>query len=143
QLYLYEGAPKEAYRCLQDARKLAEASPEVAADILYTLIYLQGVASLRLGEDENCLMCRGEGACVLPIVPSAVHTKPEGSRQAIHHFTEYLEKFPDDYDVRWVLNVAHMTLGEHPDKVDKKYVIHLDKFTTSEHSIGAFHDIAH
>ncbi|MSQ95696.1 MAG: CRTAC1 family protein [Gemmataceae bacterium] len=142
-LYSYEGVPKQAYQCLQAARTLAESAPELAAAKLYTIIYMQGIVSLRLGEDENCLMCRGEGACVLPILPAAFHTMPEGSERAIRHFREYLQQFPDDLEVRWLLNVAHMTLGEHPHKVDKNQLIALDSFLTTEHSIGAFTDIAH
>ena len=79
-----------------------------------------GRDGLRLGENENCIDCRGESSCILPIAPAAVHTKPRGSRLAIRHFTEYLEQFPDDLEVRWLLNLAHMTLGEYPDKVDPR-----------------------
>jgi hypothetical protein len=72
-----------------------------------------------------------------------VHTNPAGSRQAIVHFTEYLEQFPDDLEVRWLLNLAHMTLGEHPDQVDPRYVISLDRFRQSEFDIGRFRDVGH
>ncbi len=63
-------------------------------------------------------MCRGESSCILPISPAAVHTNPTGSRLAIEHFTSTSNAFPDDLEVRWLLNLAHMTLGEYPDKVD-------------------------
>jgi len=52
--------------------------------------------------------------------------------------TEYLEKFPDDFEVRWLLNVAHMTLGEYPDKVAKQHYISLEHFNHTKHGIGAF-----
>ena len=64
------------------------------------------------GENDNCIMCRGESSCILPISPAAVHGNPLGSTLAIRHFTAYLDQFPDDLDVRWLLNLAHMTLGE-------------------------------
>jgi hypothetical protein len=88
-------------------------------------------------------MCRGESSCIVPIVPAAVHTVPTGSRLAIRHFTEYLKQFPDDLDVRWLLNVAHMTLGEHPQKVDPRFLIPIDHFVKSEFDIGKFRDIGH
>jgi hypothetical protein len=122
---------------------LAEADDSVAAEWLYTIIYFQGVTALRRGENDNCIMCRGESSCILPIVPAAVHTKPEGSRAAIVHFTEYLQRFPDDLEVRWLLNLAHMTLGEHPDKVDPRFPISLDRFRNSEFDIGRFRDVGH
>ena len=140
-LLLYEGETEECYAVLCEARALTESLPEVAANQLYTIIFAQGVACLRRGEDENCVECRGEGACLLPIRPTAVHTNPAGSRQAIHHFAEYLERFPEEDGVRWLYNLAHMTLGEHPHKVPPHLLVDLDKFGR-EGDIGRFGDIA-
>ena len=99
---------------MKEFRRLVEADDALAAEHLYTIIYYQGVTGLRIGENENCILCRGESSCILPISPAAVHTNPAGSRLAVEHFTEYLRQFPDDLEVRWLLNLAHMTLGEHP-----------------------------
>jgi hypothetical protein len=137
----YDGHPDQAYAVLADTRSLAEADPADAEAWLYSVIYFQGVTALRRGETENCVMCRGEGSCTLPISAAAVHTNPAGSRLAIKHFTEYLDRFPDDLAVRWLLNVAHMTLAEHPDGVDPRYLIRIDRFTHSEFDIGRFRDI--
>jgi hypothetical protein len=137
----YEGEAQQAYEVLKQARAYAEANDRVAEACLYTLIYAQGVTALRLGENENCILCRGESSCILPIAPAAVHTKPYGSRTAITHFTEYLRQFPDDLEVRWLLNVAHMTLGEYPGGVDPAYRISLDRWYHSEFDIGKFRDI--
>ena len=137
----YAGHPERAYETLAGARALAESTSDTAEAWLYTVIYYQGVTALRRGEMENCVMCRGESSCILPLSPDAVHTKPEGSQQAILHFTEYLEQFPDDLEVRWLLNVAHMTLGQLPDKVDPQYLIKLDAWTKSEFDLGRFRDV--
>jgi hypothetical protein len=137
----YENEPKKAYESLELMRLWLEERPEMARVNLYTVIYFQGITGLRRGETENCIMCRGESSCILPITPSAVHTIPDGSRLAIRHFTEYLERFPDDLEVRWLMNVAHMTLGEHPDKVNPKYLVPLDHFLKNEFNIGKFRDI--
>ena len=138
-----EGEPKRAYECLEEARSLLAKTPALERELLYSIVYFQGVAALRRGENENCIECRGESSCILPISAAAVHTNPSGSRRAIEHFTEYLRQFPDDLEVRWLLNLAHMTLGEHPDKVDPKYAISLDRFTKSEFDIGKFRDVGH
>jgi FG-GAP-like repeat/ASPIC and UnbV len=138
-----EGEPDKSYEALAEARAIVESVDSVAREFLYTIIYFQGVTALRRGENDNCIECRGEGSCILPIAPAAVHTKPEGSRLAIRHFTEYLEQFPDDLGARWLLNLAHMTLGEHPEKVDPRYLIPLDRFRNSESDIGAFRDVGH
>lgn len=137
-----DGDPVSAYDDLCLVREYLEKNPPAARDILYTVIYFQGISSLRRGENENCVMCVGESSCIVPIAPSAYHKREEGSRAAVKHFGEYLEKFPEDMEVRWLMNVAHMTLGEYPDKVDPKYLVPLDHFRNSEFDIGAFRNIA-
>jgi hypothetical protein len=138
----YEGDAERAYTVLGELRSLVEADFELARSALGTVIYLQGVTALRRGENENCLMCRGDSACLLPIAASAVHSRPLGSRTAIRHFTEYLEQFPDNLEVRWLLNLAHMTLAEYPDKVDPRFRLDLSRFFHSEFDIGAFRDVS-
>jgi hypothetical protein len=142
-LWNSEGDPKRAYEALETARSMVEGDKVLAQNSLYTLVYLQGVAAMRRGENDNCIDCRGESSCILPISSAAVHVNPTGSRLAIGHFTEYLEQFPDDLEVRWLLNLAHMTLGEHPGKVDPQYLISLDRFVKSEFDIGKFRDVGH
>lgn len=138
-----EGEADAAYRVLAEARSIAERNDDLAEKLLFTVIYAQAVTALRRGENENCVLCRGESSCILPISPAAVHKKPEGSRRAIEHCTEYLDQFPDNLEVRWLLNLAHMTLGEHPDKVDPRYLISLEHFTHNEFDIGRFRDVGH
>jgi hypothetical protein len=140
--FMYEGQPREAYQVLDEARGVAKSSPELEQEWLYTIVFYQGVAGMRRGENENCLECRGEGACIFPIRPTAAHTKPEGSRLAIRHFTEYLGEFPEDQGVRWLLNLAYMTLGEYPHQVPGPYLFTFDGFGR-EFDIGRFKDIAH
>jgi ASPIC and UnbV/FG-GAP-like repeat len=143
-LFNYEGEPGRAYDVLERARSwLEDGRDALAEQWLYSVIFFQGTTALRQGENDNCIMCRGESSCILPLAASAVHTRPDGSRLAINHFTEYLQKFPDDLEIRWLLNLAHMTLGEHPAKVDPRYLISLDRFSHSEFDIGKFRDIGH
>ncbi len=144
RLLNYVGDPNSAYQLLQDSRDEIAHTGELAATYLYSLIYFQGVTALRQGENDNCILCRGESSCILPLAPKALHTNPNGSRLAVKHFTEYLEQFPQDLEAKWLLNIAHMTLGEHPDKVDSRYLLSLDAFTKyQEHGIGKFRDIGH
>ncbi len=140
-LFNYEAEPGRAYEVLQDLRTWLGAHDKLAEQWLYTVIYFQGATALRQGENDNCIMCRGESSCILPISRAAVHTKPEGSRLAIRHFTEYLDRFPEDLEAKWLLNLAHMTLGEHPEGVDSRYRLSLDRFAHSEFDIGKFRDV--
>jgi hypothetical protein len=140
-LFNYEGEPRRAAEQLEQARSWVEQHDALDPIWRYSLIYFQGVTALRQGENDNCIDCRGESSCILPIAPAAVHTNPRGSREAIRYFREYLRQFPDDLEVRWLLNLAHMTLGEYPDQVDSRFRIPLDRFVRSEFDIGAFRDV--
>lgn len=141
-LLLYIGDAKLAGEVLQFARQRAEASDKVAERWLFSIIYFQGVAGLRLGENENCIDCRGDGACIFPLRATALHTNPTGSRLAIEYFSEYLRQFPDDRGTRWLLNLAYMTLGEHPAQVPMEHLLTFENFGR-ELDIGRFRDIGH
>src|SRR5262249_18371064 len=96
---------------------------------------------LRVGEAENCVACVGPSSCIFPIARQAVHTYPAGSREAVKQFSAYLDERPGDLRVRWLLNLAYMTLGEYPDKVPPAYLIPLDRFR-SKVDIGRFQNVA-
>jgi hypothetical protein len=140
--YNYEGEPRRAYQVLKEMRSALQDSAILLREWFDTVVYYQGVTALRLGETENCVQCRGACSCILPIVPAAFHTNPAGSRLAIEHFTEHLQLFPDDFEVEWLLNVAHMTLGEYPSKVDTKHLVSTAPYLNSEFDIGKFQDIS-
>jgi len=137
----FEGRAEDAYEDLSLARQWVEKQPTIAKEFLYTIIYAQGVTAMRRGENENCIECRGETSCILPIAKAAVHKNTYGSRLAIKHFSEYLDRFPEDGEVRWLLNVAHMTLDEHPLSVPMARLVDIEPFTRQEHAIGKFRDI--
>ena len=67
---------------------------------------LLGINALRRGEQDNCIGCVGPSSCIFPIAREAVHTQPAGSREAIGWFTAYLDEWPGDLRVRWLLNIA-------------------------------------
>ena len=138
-----EGEAEKAYQVLEELRSIVASDDKFAVHAMGNVFFFQGVTALRRGENDNCIMCRGESSCILPISPAAVHTNPTGSRLAIKHFTEYLEQYPDDLEVEYLLNIAHMTLGEYPDKVDPRYRLNLDHFFHSEFNIGKFRDVGH
>jgi hypothetical protein len=142
-LFHYENNATRADEVLAETRAWLDDKDALAEQWLYSVIYFQGVTATRIGENENCIDCRGESSCILPIATAAIHQKPRGSRMAIERLTEYLRQFPNELEARWLLNLAYMTLGEHPDKVDPKYLVSLDRFAHSEFDIGHFRDIGH
>ena len=56
-------------------------------------------------------------------------------------FTAYLDEWPGDLRVRWLLNIASMTLGEYPDKVPPRYLIPIEPFR-SKQDLGRFENMA-
>ena len=92
---------------------------------------------MRRGEIENCLECLGPSSCIFPIAREAVHIQQAGSREAVKHFTAYLERAPGDLRVRWLLNLAYMTLGEYPEKVPPAFLIPLDRSARSSTWAGS------
>jgi hypothetical protein len=100
-----------------------------------------GVAAMRGGEVENCVSCQNEASCVFPLAAAAIHQKKTGSRKAIEYFSKYLKRRPEDVGVRWLLNVAYMTLGEYPDRVPTKWLIKLNAFE-SKVAVGRFVNVA-
>jgi hypothetical protein len=135
---MYEGRFAEAADWT--ARSIGE-NPAAPAELRANLEAMLGVIHLRRGETDNCLDCRGPSSCIFPIATESVHTNPSGSRGAIVHFTAYLRQRPEDLGVRWLLNVAAMTLGEYPDGVAPEWRISLESFR-SRVEIGRFENVA-
>ena len=100
-----------------------------------------GLAYLRLGETQNCVARHTGQSCLVPIQKGGFHVLPEGSRRAITELTKSLELDPGDLGVRWLLNLAYMTLGEWPDKVPRQWLVPPSVFAP-EGDIGRFHDIS-
>ena len=101
----------------------------------------KAIAYLRLGEQENCQLNHTTASCLLPIGPDGWHRLPRGSRSAIPLLNEQLTAHPDDLGARWLLNIAHMTLGEWPAKVSPRWLIPETTFS-SEGKFPRFPDVA-
>jgi hypothetical protein len=124
-LLMHEGEWDEASRRFAAAQTADPARP---ATFRANMEALMGVAALRRGEVENCVACCNESSCIFPLGPAAVHGRTSGSREAIAHFTGYLRQRPEDLGVRWLLNIAYMTVGEYPNGVPPEYLMPLGRF---------------
>jgi hypothetical protein len=130
-LLMYEGRWVEASEHID----WAQAADPGRSDLFRAnLDAWRGVAALRRGEIENCVACCNESSCIFPLDAAAVHRRTAGSREAIEHFTRYLGRRPDDLGVRWLLNVAYMTLGEYPQAVPAEYLLPLGRFAATADS---------
>ena len=101
-----------------------------------------GAAYLHWAEMENGVY-RNSGDMDLfpPVNPKESYEKKDESRLAIQYFTHFLMQYPNDIEVKWLLNYAYSTLGEYPTGVPKEYLIPLSDFQSKE-DIGRFVDVA-
>jgi tetratricopeptide (TPR) repeat protein len=105
-----------------------------------SLQYL-ALAYMRLGEKQNCVNYHNPESCIMPIQKNGIHTIRQGSQKAIEIYKKLLAINPNDYESRWLLNIAYMTLGGYPLEVPKQWLIpNLNK--DSGYSIKPFLDVA-
>ncbi|MBK8100442.1 MAG: CRTAC1 family protein [Planctomycetes bacterium] len=112
---------------------------------LNAVVFHLGVGWLRLAETENCCARPSLDSCILPIQGAGVHERREGSTAAIPCFLDLVENTrPDDYwhhAGRWLLNLAHMTLGSWPDGVPEAHRLPASAFAP-EREFPRFRNIA-
>ena len=136
------GRPDSALNTFSAMERLVtESGGELDAGTRAELRMRKAVAFLRLGEQENCLATHNADSCVFPLKPKAFHLLPRGSRGAIALLDAHLAEYPRDFTARWLLNLAHMTLGEYPDKVYPEYLIPPKTFA-SEYDLPVFPDVS-
>ncbi len=144
QLWAYQGELTRAIEQFSAAYRNAVRYAPQLADLVPARSYLAallGVTELRRGELENCFQGHAAASCIVPIQEAGHHHAPSGSQNAITYLTAYLGEHPDDLDMRWLLNVANMTLGRYPAAVPPQYRIDPAVFTSAEDP-GRFLDVA-
>jgi hypothetical protein len=123
---LYAGRTREAIERYERSLEAVRDRPFIFGfDAVIGIKEALGLAWLRQGEEDNCLLNHTSASCILPMEGGGIHELEEGSRQAIHYFTEVLEARPGDLNTGWLLNIAYMTLGEHPHGVPEQWLIEL------------------
>ncbi|OOG68657.1 FG-GAP-like repeat-containing protein [Flavobacterium sp. A45] len=100
------------------------------------------IAYMRLGERQNCVNYHNPESCIIPIQKKGIHTIREGSQKAIEIYEKLMTINPDDYESRWLLNIAYMTIGGYPLNVPKQWLIPNLNKDNSGYSIKPFLDVA-
>ena len=138
---LNAGRPEEALAELDRVAAEAAGDSTEAVEARHGAERLRILTWLRIGELENCLAHHCCSSCIAPIEPAGQHTARRGSEQAIELLGPALERAPDDDEYRWMLNLAHMTLGSWPDGVPERFRIGPERFA-SDHPLPRFADVA-
>ncbi|MEE8169335.1 MAG: FG-GAP-like repeat-containing protein, partial [Phycisphaerae bacterium] len=138
------GRADESIAVLTEALELAGGQTD-GADSAAAVRFDLAVAHLRQAETQNCgeLHCRS--SCICPLDAAAVHQRPDASRAAAGHLSEFLQAGPHDpstqYTAIWLLNLAYMTLGEWPQAVPEPFRLN-PKLFASTADVGRFEDVA-
>ncbi len=139
QLYAYSGEMEESIREWKAAYALAKTGSPGSLPNLEESI---GAAYLHWSEMENNIYRGNTDLDIFPpLHPNTSYEKTDESKQAIEYFLKYLQRQPNDLEVRWLLNLAYVTLGQYPSGVPAVYLIP-EKDFKSKQNIGRFVDVA-
>ena len=100
-------------------------------EITYRIKKDLAIAYMRKAEQDNCLINHNEDSCIIPISPKAQHILKEGAEKSIALLNELLAINPNDMECQYLLNIAHMTLGQYPAKVPETFRIPESYFNSS------------
>ena len=138
QLLAYQGDMEPAIANWLAAYKFASThAPQMMPELEEVL----GTAYLHKSEMENDVYRKPGDRCLFP--PSYIfqYKNTSDSLKAVDYFTRFLAKKPDTLEVRWLLNLAYMTLGKYPSGVPAKYLIAPSVFASKE-NVPRFVDVA-
>ena len=102
---------------------------------------LEGLAYLRVGEQENCLQHHNADSCLVPIRSAGRHQAQRGATNAEAIFLELARQKTNDLGSRWLLNIAAMTLGKYPQDIPPALRIPVSVFE-SDFPLQRFPEIA-
>jgi hypothetical protein len=138
QVYAYSGDMAKAIEQFETAYRIAKSE---APDAVLQMEEFLGIAYLHKAELENGIYHSPGDRCLLPMEPGRSFDKTVDSERAVRHLLNYLERKPDEIEVKWLLNLAYMTVGAYPDGVPEKHRIPSTAFASTE-DVGHFVDVA-
>ncbi len=137
--HLRAGDAEESVRVLTEALE-AEERNGLGESHKKTVLEDLAVAHLKLAELDNCVTSTGRFSCILPLQGATPHRVTRGATGAIDYLTRLLEIEPENVRYRWLLNIAHMTLGTYPGGIPDEYLVPPEVFEP-DYEIGRFDEI--
>lgn len=144
QIHSYRGDMPKAIAqfeaAYQNLQQLLRDQPEYAEDKT-SLEEIIGIAHLRRGELDNCVHRHNAEMCLFPLRAAGQHKLKTGSSIAVEYFQKHLASKPDNLEVRWLLNLAAMTLGQYPQGIKRDWLIPMPTIAAADR-LPKFPDIA-
>ena len=139
---LNAGKTDESIAVLNQVLQVVESQNIPSKEELVFFIKKQlAIAYMRKAEQDNCIANHTNESCIVPISPKAQHIIKEGAQQSIALLKELLVLNPDELECQYLLNIAHMTLGQYPEKVPSEFRIPESHFSNAA-TFPHFTDIA-
>jgi tetratricopeptide (TPR) repeat protein len=141
QLQAYQGNMEQAVEHWEAAYKIAAAEIPLGIPQLTEVL---GVAYLHKSEMKNNVYRDPGDWCLFPPRLAKPYRATDDSEKAIQYFLKYLAikpGRPDRVQVKWLLNLAYMTIGKYPADVPLEYRISPAAFESKE-NVGRFVDVA-
>jgi tetratricopeptide (TPR) repeat protein len=138
QLYAYQAKMDLAVEQYREAYRVALSDVPAAVPTMEEAL---GVIYLHKSEMENDVYRVPGKKCIFPMRPGDAYLKTDDSQKAVEYFLKYLERKPEEIEVKWLLNLAYMTVGGYPTQVPAKYLIPPATFESQE-DVGRFVDVA-
>jgi hypothetical protein len=139
QMNAYEGNLQKTLDHLQKEYGMAVAGG--SNDLQLVLEEEIGQTYLQRAQSERCPNHHDGRCLILPLSAENLPASANDCENAVKYFLQFLARSPGDLEVRWLLNLAYMTLGKYPDEVPKQYLIPPSTFKSDE-DIGRFVDVA-
>ncbi len=142
QLDAYEGKMDKAITQWEaDYHTVGSQIPGALSQLQVAL----GTGYLHKSEMENGIYTAPGDRCIFPPKNKTPFKQTTDSVKAIQYFEKYLAEKPDDFEGRWLLNLAYMTLGKYPEGVPARYLIPAPAFETPPSQVAGvprFQDVA-
>jgi tetratricopeptide (TPR) repeat protein len=141
QLQAYQGKMEQAVEHWEAAYRIA--ATEIPSGVPQ-LTEVLGVAYLHKSEMKNDVYRNPGDWCLFPPRLAKPYRVTADSEKAIEYFLKYLAikpERPDRVQVKWLLNLAYMTIGKYPSGVPQEYLVSSSAFESKE-DIGRFVDVA-
>jgi hypothetical protein len=137
QLHAYDGRIDDTIARFEQALPRATASfPEGLAQLEEML----GIAHLHKASIDNGVFRTPGDRCLISSRPAGL-ANPRSARTAVEYFDKALVRRPNDGELTWLLNLAHMAAGSYPAGVPAANLIPPSAFESAE-NIGRFTDVA-
>ena len=139
QLLAYDGEMDSSIEEWKIAYEMAKAHVPV---FLPNLQESLGTAYLHRSEMRNGIYRDSTTMDIFPPLNREASYGDKGdSARAITFYEEYLKNNPKDLEVRWLLNLSYMTLGQYPGSVPVEYRLPENLFRSAQ-NVGRFVDVA-